>query len=173
MKSRLPIAAVNALDAAVFHARFAPVFEHAPWVAAGTAAKRPFATRAALHAAMCAVVDAAGTDEKLALVRGHPELAGKAAIDRTLTAESANEQGGAGLDRLTPAEFARFHELNAAYRARFGIPFIVAVRGLDKFAILAAFERRLANTLDAEFAEALVQIGRITALRLADLVDDD
>jgi 2-oxo-4-hydroxy-4-carboxy-5-ureidoimidazoline decarboxylase len=173
MKSRPPIAVVNALSAAEFHTRFAPVFEHAPWVAAGTAAKRPFASQAALHAAMCAVVDAAGTDEKLALVRGHPELAGKAAIDRTLTAESAGEQAGAGLDRLTPAEFARFHELNAAYRTRFGFPFIVAVRGIDKAAILAAFERRLANSPEAEFAEALAQIGRITALRLADLVEDD
>ena len=173
MKSRLTIAAVNALSPPEFNARFAPVFEHAPWVAAGTAVRRPFASRAALHAAMLAVVGSAEDDAKLALVRGHPELAGKAAIDRTLTAESANEQVGAGLDRLTPAEFARFHELNAAYRTRFGFPFIVAVRGLDKTAILAAFERRRANAPDAEFAEALAQIGRITALRLADLVDDD
>jgi len=172
MKSRLAIAAVNALSGPEFHARFAPVFEHAPWVAAGTAARRPFADRSALHAAMLAVVDAAAPDAKLALVRGHPELAGKAAIDRTLTAESAGEQAGAGLDRLTPTEYARFHELNDAYRTRFGFPFIVAVRGLDKTAILAAFERRLANAPEAEFAEALAQIGRITALRLADLVDD-
>ena len=166
MKSRLSIAAVNALGVPDFRARFGPVFEHAPWVAEGAAARRPFADRAALHAAMCAVVDAAPVDAKLALVRGHPELAGKAAIARTLTAESAGEQAGAGLDRLTPAEYARFHELNDAYRARFGFPFIVAVKDHTRASIIAEMRRRISQPVESEVAEAIRQIERIAWFRL-------
>jgi 2-oxo-4-hydroxy-4-carboxy-5-ureidoimidazoline decarboxylase len=173
MASPLTIRDVNALPANEFTAVFGRVFEHAPWVAQGALARRPFADRNDFHAALVDVVACAGEAAKLALVRGHPELAGKAAIDRTLTAESASEQGGAGLDRLTPAEFERFHALNDSYRAKFGFPFIVAVRGLDKHAILAAFERRLAADRAAELDEALRQIGRIAGFRLADLVDGE
>src|ERR1041385_4586832 len=108
------IAALNALDAAGFERCLGHVFEHAPWIARRAAAQRPFADRDALHAAMVAVIAKADAAEKLALLRGHPELAGKAAIAGDLTAESSREQKDAGLDRLTPAEYERFHALNDA-----------------------------------------------------------
>ena len=157
---------INALDHAAFVARFAALFEHSPWVIERAAAMRPFAN---LHAGLIAALAAAGTDEQLALIRAHPELAGKAAIDRTLTEASAAEQASAGLDRLTADEFARFHALNAAYRERFGFPFIICVRLTDKTGILAAMERRLTHDRATEMAEALTQIGEIVRLRLEDL----
>lgn len=159
---------LNRMDTKDFTAALAQVFEHAPWVAARAAAKRPFASRAALHAAMKAVVDQASDAEQMALIRGHPELAGKAAV--ALTADSAREQHGAGLDRLTPAEYERFHALNAAYREKFGIPFIMAVKGRSKDEILSGFAARLKSTRPAEIATALDQIGHIAGFRLADLV---
>src|SRR5205085_3252445 len=113
-----------------------------------------------------AVMYDATSEEQLALIRAHPELAGKAAVDGTLTDASAAEQASAGLDRLTPVEFDRFHALNRAYRERFGFPFIICVRLTDKAGILAAMERRLANDRDAEISEALAQIGEIVRLRL-------
>lgn len=115
-----------------------------------------------------AVLHAASPDEQLGLIRAHPELAGKAAIDRTLTDASAAEQASAGLDRLTPDEFARFYDLNAAYRNRFGFPFIICVRLTDKAGILAAMETRLSHDRDTEIATALAQIGEIVRLRLED-----
>ena len=115
-----------------------------------------------------AVVREASDEERLALIRAHPELAGKAAIDRTLTEASAAEQASAGLDRLTSEEYERFHKLNAAYRERFDFPFIICVRLTDKAGILAAMERRLGNDRDAEIATAIGQIGEIVRLRLED-----
>jgi 2-oxo-4-hydroxy-4-carboxy-5-ureidoimidazoline decarboxylase len=120
-----------------------------------------------------AVVHAASAEEQLALIRAHPELAGKAAIDRTLTEASAAEQASAGLDRLSEAEFARFHALNAAYRERFGFPFIICVRLTDKAGILAAMEARLANDRETEIAAAIAQIGEIVRLRLSDIGPED
>ena len=141
------------------------LFEHSPWVEARTDAAPPSGNRLA---DLMAVVRAATPDEQLALIRAHPELAGKAAIDHTLTAASAVEQAFAGLDRLSAAEFARFHDLNAAYRQRFGFPFIICVRLTDKAGILAAMQRRLENDRATEIATALTQIGEIVRLRLAD-----
>jgi 2-oxo-4-hydroxy-4-carboxy-5-ureidoimidazoline decarboxylase len=115
------------------------------------------------------VVAEAMPDERLALVRAHPELAGKAAVDGALTAASAAEQASAGLDRLTQAEFDRFHALNAAYLQRFGFPFVICVRRTDKAGVLAAMERRLANDRDAELEAALAEVGEIVKLRLEDL----
>ena len=106
--------------------------------------------------------------EKRALICAHPDLAGRLALAKRLTDDSAKEQGSAGLDKLTASELARFTELNAAYQARFGFPFIMAVNGATKEAILAGFERRIGNDQDSEFAEALTQIEKIAALRLAD-----
>jgi 2-oxo-4-hydroxy-4-carboxy-5-ureidoimidazoline decarboxylase len=160
------LAEVNALSVNAFVARFATLFEHSPWVVERAARLRPFAD---LHAGLLTPVHAASDEEKLALIRAHPELAGKAAIDRTLTRESASEQASAGLDRLTAEEFARFHELNAAYRERFGFPFIVCVRLTDKAGILAAMERWLANARADEIETALREIGEIVRLRLRDL----
>ena len=153
----------NALPEAEFVARLHALFEHSPWVVARAAARRPFAD---LHAGLLQVLHAASADERLALIRAHPELAGKAAIDGSLTAASAAEQAQAGLDRLTAEEFARFHALNAAYRARFDFPFVICVRLTDKAGILAAMQARLANTRDAELATALDEIGKIVRLRL-------
>ncbi len=169
---KLKVTELDHLDAPAFMAALGHVFEHAPWVAMRAAARRPFGTRAALHRAMMQVVQEASEAEQLELLRGHPELAGKAAQAGDLTADSAREQAGAGLDRLTPAEYARFHELNDAYRTKFGFPFIMAVKGRTKDEILAAFAARLDNDRATEFATALEQVGRIAAFRLADLVDD-
>ena len=116
---------------------------------------------------MRAVVTRASDGERLALLRAHPDLAGKAARAGAMSAASVSEQATAGLDRLTDDEFARFERLNAAYRERFGFPFIIAVRRHDKLAILAAYERRLQNTREAEIDAALEQVFEITGMRLA------
>lgn len=139
------------------------LFEHSPWVEVRADARPSSGDR---HADLMAVVATASDAERLALIRAHPELAGKAAIDGTLTQASAAEQASAGLDRLTPDEFARFHDLNTRYRARFGFPFIICVRLTDKAGILAAMAARLANERDVEIATAIAEIGKITKLRL-------
>ena len=146
-----------------FIARFGELFEHSPWVVERTADHLPLAD---LHGGLMRVVRDATPDEQLGLIRAHPELAGKAAIDGRLTEPSAAEQASAGLDRMTRAEYDRFHALNAAYSAKFGFPFIICVRLTDKAGILAAMERRLANDRDREIATALDQIGEIVRLRL-------
>ncbi|MBX3484656.1 2-oxo-4-hydroxy-4-carboxy-5-ureidoimidazoline decarboxylase [Phenylobacterium sp.] len=148
-----------------FIARFGPVYEASPWVAEGVWPDPP-AGREALAAAMAAVVDAAPRGKKLALIRAHPELA-----SRTKMAEaSVKEQAGVGLDQCSAEEFAAFQRLNAAYDARFGFPFIYAVRGATRAEILAAFEARLENDPETEFATAIAQIHRIAGFRLADLM---
>jgi 2-oxo-4-hydroxy-4-carboxy-5-ureidoimidazoline decarboxylase len=142
-----------------------PLFEHSPWVEQRADARPSSGNR---HADLMAVLHDATPEEQLALIRAHPELAGKAAIDKTLTEASAAEQASAGLDRLTPEEYDRFHALNGAYRERFDMPFIICVRLTDKAGILAAMEGRLANDRDQEVATALEQIGEIVRLRLQD-----
>jgi OHCU decarboxylase len=150
-----------------FIARFGAVYEHAPWVAATTwDAGEASDDAAALAAAMARHVDAADWTVKLALLRGHPDLAGRLALDGELSPDSAAEQAGAGLDRCASEEFAEFHRLNEAYLARFHFPFIIAVRGLDRAAILAAFRARIGNDRETEFAAALAQVHRIARLRL-------
>ncbi len=162
----LTLDSLNAAGEAEFTAVLADIYEHSPWVAKAASARRPFATLAALHEAMIAAVRAAPADTQLALVKAHPDLAGKAARAGKLTADSTNEQASVGLDRLTDEEFARFHRLNDAYQAKFGIPFIVCVRRHTKDSILREFERRLAHGSNAEFDTALGEIFRIAALRL-------
>ena len=139
------------------------LFEHSPWVEARADARPSSGDR---HADLMAVVLDASPEEQLALIRAHPELAGKAAVDGTLTEASAAEQASAGLDRLSQTEFDRFHALNAAYREKFGFPFIICVRLTDKAGILAAMERRLAHDRDTEIATAIDEIGKIVRLRL-------
>ncbi len=158
---------------AEFLARFGHVFEHSPWIAetaydAGLPADA--GTAEGLHRALCRVLRAASDKRKRALIDAHPDLAGRLARAGTLTADSTKEQASAGLDRLDPADLERFTRLNAAYRAKFGFPFIVAAKGLTKDDILQAFERRLENDPAAEQAEALAQIERIVLLRLKDLL---
>lgn len=154
---------INALPVEAFVARHGDLFEHSPWIVERAAARRPFADT---HAALMAVVHDATADEQLALIRAHPELAGKAAVDGTLTDASAAEQASAGLDRMSPEEYTRFHALNAAYAARFAFPFIICVRLASKSGILAAMERRLENDRETEIATALREIGQIVRLRL-------
>lgn len=141
------------------------LFEHSPWVEERADAAPSSGDR---HADLMAVVHAATRDEQLALIRAHPELAGKAAIDGTLTEASSAEQASAGLDRLTAEEYGRFHALNAAYRERFGFPFIICVRLTNKAGILAAMAARLSHDNDTEIATAIAQIGEIVRLRLGD-----
>lgn len=143
------------------------LFDHSLWVVERAATRRPFAD---LHAGLMQVVADATPQERVALIRAHPELAGKAAIDGTLTAESTAEQASVGLDRLTPDEYDRFHSLNAAYAARFGFPFVICVRRTDKAGILAAMERRLTQDRDAEVETAIAEIGEIVRLRLAEVL---
>ncbi|EIZ81038.1 hypothetical protein WSK_0430 [Novosphingobium sp. Rr 2-17] len=142
------------------------LFEHSPWVEQRADARLSTGDR---HADLMSVMYEATPEEQLALIRAHPELAGKAAIDKTLTDASAAEQASAGLDRLTEVEFAQFHRLNAAYRDMFGFPFIICVRLTDKAGILTAMERRLSNDRETEIHTALEQIGEIVRLRLEDM----
>ena len=168
----LTLARLNSMNQTGFTTALGFAFELSPWVVERAWNDRPFASVEALHDAMMAVLRAASVDDKLALIRAHPELASKAAIAKTLTAESNAEQASAGLDRLTPEEFARFHQLNAAYRERFGFPFIICVRLNDKASILSAMEARAAHDEATEIAEAITQIGLISKLRLLDAVTE-
>ncbi|MBW8715198.1 MAG: 2-oxo-4-hydroxy-4-carboxy-5-ureidoimidazoline decarboxylase [Variovorax paradoxus] len=148
-------------------------YEHSPWIAERALAARPFRSLAHLKHALVQAVAAASTDEKLGLIRAHPELAGKAMVSKTLTAESTHEQGKAGLTDCTPEEFAKIQQLNADYNAKFGFPFILAVRGprgtgLSKREIIDTFERRLHHHPDFELGEALRNIHRIAEIRLDD-----
>lgn len=157
---------LNAASEADFAATLGDIFEHSPWVAQQAAKRRPFATIKALHEAMMAALRAAPAETRLALVKAHPDLAGKAARSGAMTADSISEQGSVGLDRLTDAEYARFTRLNDAYQAKFGIPFIVCVRRHTKDSILNEFERRLEQNNADALDVAIGEIARITALRL-------
>jgi 2-oxo-4-hydroxy-4-carboxy-5-ureidoimidazoline decarboxylase len=157
---------INAMTRAAFVATFGDVAEHSPWVAEKAWEKCPFADREALVQAFSEALRQAKHEAKLALIRAHPDLATRA----RLTADSTSEQAGAGLDRLSPQEFERFTRLNDCYKARFGFPFIFAVKGATKHQILAAFEERVGNSPDVEFETALAQIARIFRFRLEDRV---
>ena len=161
---------MNAFDAAAFTARFGDIAEDSPWVAAAADKARPFADREVMVAAFAAAVRAAPRDRQLALLRAHPDLAGRAAVAGDIAEESRREQAGAGLDLLTAEEFTRFHDMNARYRERFGFPFIFAVKGATKEAILAAFEARIDNDAETERATALANVERILRFRIEDRV---
>ena len=171
MPQKLSIEEVNRMDREEFVAGFGAVFERSPWVAEGAWEERPFDDLDGLHAALVAVVHGAPEDRRVALIRAHPDLAGKAALAGELTDESANEQASAGLDRLSPGEYEEFHRLNAAYREKFGLPYVVCVRDNTKETIFAGAEKRLANTRGEEIEAALGEIARISRLRLEDLVE--
>lgn len=169
----LSLEQLNAADQAAFTALLEGTYEHSPWVAQQAWQRRPFATLSALKQALADAVRNAPQGQQLALIRAHPELAGKAMVSKTLTAESTNEQGKAGLTDCTPEEFARLQQLNADYNAKFGFPFILAVRGprgqgLTRQQIIDTFARRLQNPADFEQAEALRHIHRIAEIRLGD-----
>ena len=165
--------APSALDRSAFVAAFGGVFEHSPWVAeaafdAGLSQEADGAE--GLHRLLCAAMRAGTTAQQQALIEAHPDLAGRLARAGNLTADSTAEQASAGLDRLSDADYERFVALNEAYRGKFRFPFIMAVKGSSKDEIMAAFEQRLENDPESEFAEALAQIERIALLRLQDLL---
>lgn len=157
---------VNAMAQPDFVERFGDVAEHSTWVAERAETQRPFASVDAMVAAFQAAIREAPEAERLSLIRAHPDLAGRAGMAE----ESRKEQAGAGLDRLSAEEFARFTDLNSHYRERFGIPFILAVKGADKHQILDSFAGRLGNDRDTELANALDQVCRIVGFRLAERV---
>ena len=159
-------AELAALDHDAFLAAFGDVFEHSAWIAEGAWPRAPFSTFRGLSEAMVDVLDAAGDDAAVALVRAHPDLAGKAALAGELTSDSRAEQKASGLASLTPGDLARFTRLNDAYKAKFGFPFVMAVRKSGKEAILAAFEERLENDQAAELARAIAEIKTIARSRL-------
>lgn len=170
--SPLSLDAINAFDRDQFVAALGFVFEQSPWIAAEAWATRPFRNRTQLHQAMVNVVRSAPTDRQVALIAAHPDLAGKAAIAGELTAESTREQASAGLNRLTPDEYATFTQLNTAYRATFGFPFVICVREQTKDSILAAFRERLQHDRATEIVTALDEIAKIAKLRLDDAVQE-
>jgi len=167
----MTLAELNALGRDAFVAALGHVAENSPWVAERAADARPFADVAALEAAMVAAIDGAPPERQLALLRAHPELAGRAAIRGALTPDSSAEQSGAGLADCSPSEYAQLQSLNARYNARFGFPFILAVKGRNRADVIREFERRVDNDPAVERADALRQVGRIVGLRLATLVD--
>lgn len=166
----LTLSELNTLSADEFTRVLGGVFEHSPWVAEQVRTQRPFSSVEELHAAMVRVIEDAGTEAQLRLIRNHPELAGKAAVRGELTPESNAEQAGAGLDRCSPEEYATLTALNQAYREKFGFPFILAVKGYDRRGIIDEFRRRAALTPEEEMAESLKQIYKIGRFRLDDLV---
>lgn len=153
-----------------FVASFGGIFEHSPWIAGETFDAGGVADNAdALHKAMCQTMRAADDARKLVLIRAHPDLAGKLAMQDGLTEASKSEQASAGLDKCSPEEFERLSQLNRDYLKRFGFPFILAVKGSRKEIIMAAMEERLDNAAAAEFETALAQIERIARFRLEDI----
>ena len=165
------MAPINAMDRAAFVVKFGGIFEKSPWVAEKAWEKRPFASLDEMHAAMVAVAKEAPATKQLALLQSHPDLAGKEAKAGTMTAASVAEQASAGLNTLSGAEFAELSRLNAAYKAKFGFPFIIAVRMYTKEGIFFEFKRRLQNDTQTEFANDLQNVYLITRLRLNKLLD--
>lgn len=161
---------LNRADRAAFTAALGHLFEHSPWVAEETWAKRPFRDAAQLHAELCTTMRAASPERQLALIRAHPDLAGRLAQQNKLTAESTREQASAGLTQLSAAELAEFQALNAGYLARFAFPFIICARLSNKTAILDAMKTRASSTPEREFQTALGEIEKIAQLRLTDLL---
>jgi len=166
------MAELNGLEAEDFIRKVGGIFEHSPWIAADVAARRPFASSEDLLDAMAEVVAASGDEKQLALIRAHPDLAGRLAQQGALTAESTREQAAAGLSSADGRTIARIGELNTAYRARFEFPFIICARLNSVDTILQAMEMRLGNEPLTEQATALEEIGKIARLRLADIIDD-
>jgi 2-oxo-4-hydroxy-4-carboxy-5-ureidoimidazoline decarboxylase len=167
------IAELNACGKDDFVAALANIFEYSPWIAEQAADGRPYSSVNALLAAMKAVVDRAPDEQRLTLIKGHPDLANKTQRAAGLTAESTHEQNSLGLDRLSDAEYEAFERVNNAYRSKFGFPYIVCARRHTRDSVLRDFERRLPNDADTEMQTSVAEIGRIAALRLDQLVTAD
>jgi 2-oxo-4-hydroxy-4-carboxy-5-ureidoimidazoline decarboxylase len=170
MLRRMTIDELNDADQTAFVATLGAIYEHSPWIAERAWPHRPFGTASALHAAMAQVVAEAGAEAQLGLVRAHPDLAGRLARAGALAPSSANEQAGLGLDRLSDEEFEVFESLNTAYRARFGFPFVIAVKRHTRASVLAAFHARLEHTPEEELRSALAEIDAIAWFRLEALL---
>jgi 2-oxo-4-hydroxy-4-carboxy-5-ureidoimidazoline decarboxylase len=170
---QITLADLNACSQEEFVARLANVFEYSPWIAEQATSARPFAGVQALFDAMKAAVDHAPPELRLALIKAHPDLANKTQRAAGLTLESNAEQNGAGLDRLSEAEYQAFERINNAYRSKFGFPYIVCVRRHTRDSILRDFERRLPNDARAEAQKSVEEICRIAALRLDQVVTSD
>ncbi len=166
----MTLAHLNSCSSPEFVRIVGPVFEHSPWIAEATWAKRPFGSTENLHNALCETVRSASEAQQLALIRAHPDLVGKLALAGQLTKESTGEQASAGLDRLTPEEVGLFQANNAAYKEKFGFPFIICARLNKKEAILAGFKRRLHHSREQEIKTALEEIFKIADLRIRDLI---
>jgi len=166
----MTLAELNQADRATFVAALGHLFEHSPWVAERTWPQRPFADAPALHAALCAELGRAVPGEQLALIRAHPDLAGRLAQLGQLTAASTREQASAGLHELSADELRRFQQLNQEYRSKFGFPFVICARLNDRGAIARALAARLQNGVEAERAAAVAEIEKIAWLRLQDVL---
>ena len=171
MPEKLTMDRVNDLGKEEFVETFGSLYEHSPWVAEGAWRERPFGDLSELHGAFLRAVRDAPPERRLALIRAHPELAGKAAVAGKLTPESTSEQGSAGLNRLAPEEVEELTRLNGAYKEKFGFPMVVAVREHTKETIFAQAEARLEHSRSEEIEIALGEIGKIAHLRLLDLVE--
>jgi 2-oxo-4-hydroxy-4-carboxy-5-ureidoimidazoline decarboxylase len=168
--TRYTIAEVNGWDQAAFTRLLGPVFEHSPWIAERTWPKRPFGSLESLHQSLCETVVGSTAEEKLALIRAHPDLVGRAALAGALTASSTKEQASAGLDKLSADETRLFGDFNQAYRDKFGFPFVICARLNKTAAILDGFRARLDHTRPEEIQNALEEIGKIAYLRLQDII---
>lgn len=168
----MTLAELNSFDCEAFTRRVGPVFEHSPWIAEATWPQRPFASVEKLHTALCLTVQNSSEAQKLSLICAHPDLVGKLALTGQLTRESTSEQASAGLTHLSAAEVEKFQTNNAAYKARFGFPFIICARLNKKDAILKGFAARLHNSREQEIKTALEEIFKIADLRLRDLIAD-
>jgi 2-oxo-4-hydroxy-4-carboxy-5-ureidoimidazoline decarboxylase len=169
----MTVSEVNAMAKSALVERFGGIYEHSAWVVERVADLRPWVDVKQMADQMREAVDGSLLDERMALIRAHPDLAGKLALAGEVTEFSKAEQAGVGLDRLSAGEFAEFTDLNTRYRERFGFPFIICVRKTDRAGILTAFRRRLGHSAEEEVATALGEIHEIARLRLEDAVADD
>ena len=168
---RLSLARLNVLPAEEALARCGGFFESSPWIVERALERRPFASLAGFHAACLGALSRAGEEERLGVIRAHPDLVGRMAREGRLTAESGREQAAAGLDVLAPEEAAAFEDYNARYKERFGFPFVICARRNRKEAILRAFPVRLERDREAEIAAAIAEIGDIAWLRMTDAIE--
>lgn len=166
----IKLSSLASMDRNDFVHTLAGVFEHSPWVAEMAYAEHPFTTRADLERALNTAMRSASKAQQLALIRAHPELAGKAAIAGEMTDASIFEQANAGLSRCTPEQLNQIQSLNHTYMNKFGWPFIIAVRGMNVDSIIAAISTRIGHSAEEEFEQALTQISRIAGLRLDSLL---
>jgi 2-oxo-4-hydroxy-4-carboxy-5-ureidoimidazoline decarboxylase len=166
MPQTLSISEINQLPLQQFVATLGSIFEHSPWVAEVAFDLQPFQSAAQLHTAMVGIVDQSSQQQRLTLIRNHPELAGKEASAGTLTTDSLKEQSGAGLDQCSPEELKQLRSFNQAYQEKFEFPFIIAVTGLNRSHIIEALALRVQNTAEVEFLTSLAEIAKIGKIRL-------